>query len=229
MLSVRRSEPGRTNIERWRTAWCDAARMDVKAATRGVETATALPEAFARWFAGRGWSPRPFQLALVEAGLRGESVLLTAPTGGGKTLAGFLPSLIELSGGRSDALAQRLSPPPAFAKASAGNPLIAKLKARAAARPHGIHTLYISPLKALSVDVARNLEMPVKEMGLKIRLETRTGDTSAHRRQRQKHSPPDILLTTPEQLALLLATREAPAMFGDLSCVVLDELPALVT
>src|SRR5262249_3422466 len=91
----------------------------------------------------------------------------------------------------------------------------------------GIHTLYVSPLKALSVDVARNLEIPVKEMGLKTRIETRTGDTSAHRRQRQKHSPPDILLTTPEQISLLLATPEAPKMFGDLRCVILDELHAL--
>jgi ATP-dependent helicase Lhr and Lhr-like helicase len=90
-----------------------------------------------------------------------------------------------------------------------------------------VHTLYLSPLKALAVDIARNLEAPVKEMGLKVRLETRTGDTSAHKRQRQKVSPPDILLTTPEQLALLLAAREAPTMFGDLRCVVLDELHAL--
>ena len=189
-------------------------------------TSTAeLPPAFAAWFASRGWSPRPFQLALIGAARAGESVLLTAPTGGGKTLAGFLPSLIELAD---------YSPLPAFAKASAdrvgaerGNPIIERLKARAAQRPRGVHTLYLSPLKALAVDIARNLEMPVKEMGLKIRLETRTGDTSVHRRQRQKHSPPDILLTTPEQLALLLASREAPQMFGDLKCVVLDELHAL--
>jgi ATP-dependent helicase Lhr and Lhr-like helicase len=179
-----------------------------------------LPATFAAWFAARGWSPRPFQLALIEAAQSGDSVLLTAPTGGGKTLAGFLPSLIELSG-------TYLSPTAPAAGLNEGNPVIARLKARAARKPRGVHTLYISPLKALAVDIARNLEMPVKEMGLKIRLETRTGDTSAHRRQRQKHSPPDILLTTPEQVALLLATREAPQMFGDLRCVVLDELHAL--
>ena len=151
-------------------------------------------------------------------------MLLTAPTGGGKTLAGFLPSLIELS-----------TPPSGLRQVFGGqaalplhgNPIIARLKARAAERPRGVHTLYVSPLKALAVDIARNLEMPVKEMGLKIRMETRTGDTSAHRRQRQKHSPPDILLTTPEQIALLLASAEAPRLFGDLRCVVLDELHAL--
>jgi ATP-dependent Lhr-like helicase len=206
--------------------------MDLKAAARGIETAGALPPAFARWFASRGWQARPFQLALVEAGLRGESVLLTAPTGGGKTLAGFLASLIELSTRRAPSVsALRADPPSPLAgeEKQSGNPIIARLKAKAAQKPRAIHTLYISPLKALSVDVARNLEMPVKEMGLKIKLETRTGDTPAHRRQRQKYLPPDILLTTPEQLALLLATREAPFLFSDLRCVVLDELHALVS
>jgi ATP-dependent helicase Lhr and Lhr-like helicase len=171
-----------------------------------------LPPIFARWFAARGWSPRAHQLAMVEAGARGEHVLLTAPTGAGKTLAGFLPSLIGLT---------RTTPRTA-APAATG------LAAWRPARRKGIHTLYISPLKALAVDIARNLEAPVAEMGLAVTCETRTGDTQAARRQRQKHSPPDILLTTPEQLALLLASKEAPALFADLACVVLDELHALV-
>ncbi|MFM9863303.1 MAG: ligase-associated DNA damage response DEXH box helicase [Micropepsaceae bacterium] len=179
---------------------------------------TLLPPAFAAWFASRGWQPRPFQLALIEAARAREHVLLTAPTGGGKTLAGFLPSLIELAVPR---------PPSLVNAATDANPIIARLKAKAAVRPRGVHTLYLSPLKALAVDIARNLEAPVKEMGLKVRLETRTGDTSAHKRQRQKVLPPDILLTTPEQLALLLAAREAPTIFADLRCVVLDELHAL--
>jgi len=123
-------------------------------------------------------------------------VLLVAPTGGGKTLAGFLPSLIELAGA------------PAH-------------------RPKRLHTLYISPLKALAVDVARNLETPVAEMRLPIRIETRTGDTPPGRRQRQKYSPPDFLLTTPEQFALLLASREAPRLFETVKAVVLDELHAI--
>ena len=96
-------------------------------------------------------------------------------------------------------------------------------------REGGLHTLYISPLKALAVDIARNLEIPVREMGLKVRLETRTGDTPASKRQRQRRDPPDILLTTPEQLALLLATADAPYLFGSLKRVVLDELHSLVT
>ena len=96
-------------------------------------------------------------------------------------------------------------------------------------RSRGLHTLYISPLKALAVDIARNLEIPVREMGLPIRLETRTGDTPASKRQRQRRDPPDILLTTPEQLALLLASADAPYLFGALKRVVLDELHSLVT
>ena len=164
-----------------------------------------LPVPFQQWFAARGWTVRPHQLALVEAASRGESVLLVAPTGGGKTLAGFLPSLIALSG--SDVLA-----------ASRPGP---KRKSRS------LHTLYISPLKALTVDVARNLEAPVAEMGLPVTVETRTGDTPAARRARQRHTPPDILLTTPEQLALLLAHSRADRLFAGLKTVVLDELHAL--
>jgi ATP-dependent Lhr-like helicase len=156
-----------------------------------------LPKEFDDWFAARGWRPRPHQLALVEHAARGDSVLLVAPTGGGKTLAGFLPSLIDLSGRPKRS------------------------------RKAGLHTLYISPLKALAVDVARNLEIPAAEMNLGIRVETRTGDTPLSRRQRQRHAPPDILLTTPEQLALLLAHPAAPRLFETLRTVVLDELHAL--
>jgi ATP-dependent Lhr-like helicase len=156
-----------------------------------------LPDIFERWFASRGWSPRPHQLALVDHAAKGDSVLLVAPTGGGKTLAGFLPSLIELE------------------------------RVPARARRRALHTLYISPLKALAVDVARNLELPVAEMGLPIRVETRTGDTPASRRQRQRHNPPDILLTTPEQFALMLSSKDAPRIFAQLKAVVLDELHAL--
>jgi len=168
-----------------------------------LERAAILPKPFARWFASRGWTPRPHQLELLTKSQAGRSVLLIAPTGGGKTLAGFLPSLVDLA---SHATAQP-------------NHM----------RARGLHTLYISPLKALAVDVARNLEIPVAEMNLPVRLETRTGDTPASKRQRQRRHPPDMLLTTPEQLALLLASADAPYLFGTLRRVILDELHALVT
>ncbi len=96
-------------------------------------------------------------------------------------------------------------------------------------RTGGLHTLYISPLKALAVDIARNLETPIAEMSLPVKVETRTGDTPLSRRQRQRRYPPDILLTTPEQVALLLASDDAPYLFGSLKRIVLDELHALVT
>ena len=127
----------------------------------------ALPEPFAGWFTARGWAPRAHQLEMVEKGQAGRHALLIAPTGGGKTLAGFLPSLIDLN--------QRPRPN----------------------APPGVHTLYISPLKALAVDVERNLMTPIAQMGLPIKAESRTGDTGLARRQRQRVKPPDILLTTP--------------------------------
>ena len=158
-----------------------------------------LPEPFAGWFGARGWRPRPHQLALTEAALAGESALLIAPTGGGKTLAGFLASLIELEDkGR---------------RSNTGIP--------------ALHTLYISPLKALAVDVQRNLMAPVGDMGLDIRIETRTGDTPSHVRQRQRRTPPDVLLTTPEQLALFIASDHAKDFFADLKCVIVDEVHAM--
>ncbi|MGA0607908.1 ligase-associated DNA damage response DEXH box helicase [Phenylobacterium sp. VNQ135] len=156
-----------------------------------------LPPRFDAWFERRGWRPRAHQLAMVEKGRQGRDALLIAPTGGGKTLAGFLPSLIEIS-----------ERPPANS-------------------PRGLHTLYISPLKALAVDVERNLNAPILEMGLPVVAESRTGDTGIARRQRQRVKPPDILLTTPEQLALLCAWEGARLFFQDLKCVILDEIHTL--
>jgi ATP-dependent Lhr-like helicase len=163
----------------------------------GAASALRLPPRFQAWFDGRGWQPRAHQLAMVERARAGADVLLIAPTGGGKTLAGFLPSLIDLS-----ERAPRNSEP-------------------------GVHTLYISPLKALAVDVHRNLEIPIAEMGLKVTVETRTGDTSVAKRQRQRLHPPDILLTTPEQLALFCAWEGSRAYFADLKTVVIDEIHAI--
>jgi ATP-dependent Lhr-like helicase len=183
-----------------------------------IERAAVLPDIFARWFASRGWVPRAHQLELLARAQANRSVLLIAPTGGGKTLAGFLPSLVELSGAGSAASA---------VAATDKRKLISI--GRDVRREGGLHTLYISPLKALAVDIARNLEAPVAEMKLPIRIETRTGDTPTSKRQRQRRDPPEILLTTPEQVALLLASADAPYLFGSLKRVILDELHALVT
>lgn len=150
------------------------------------------------WFAARGWAPRVHQLAMLEAARAGEHALLVAPTGAGKTLAGFLPSLDELvrSGSQSRATGS-------------------------------VHTLYVSPLRALAADVARNVIGPATAMGLDIRIETRTGDTPASQRQRQKTDPPDILLTTPEQIALFAGMAEARTLFAGLRRIIIDEAHAL--
>ena len=131
---------------------------------------------------------------MLAAARAGRSALLLAPTGGGKTLGGFLGSIAELAG-------------------SAGA---------------GLHTLYVSPLRALTQDVHRNLLVPISEMGLAITAETRTGDTPQSKRRRQRARPPDILLTTPESLALLLSYPDSAHMFATLRCVIIDELHALV-
>ena len=93
----------------------------------------------------------------------------------------------------------------------------------------GLHTLYISPLKALAVDVRRNLLTPIEEMGLPIRVETRTGDTPSDRKKRQRERPPHILLTTPESLSLLLSYPDSFTLLSTLKTVVIDEVHAFAT
>ena len=155
-----------------------------------------LHPAIAAWFQSRNWSPRSHQLAMLQQGLAGQSALLISPTGGGKTLAGFLATLQELAAPHDE---------------------------------HGVHTLYISPLKALAVDIARNLETPVAEMGLPITIETRTGDTPQSKRLRIRSHPPDILITTPEQVSLMVADPAAAHLLRNLQCVIIDELHSIVT
>jgi ATP-dependent Lhr-like helicase len=168
-------------------------------AARAEGDGAGLPAPIATWFEARGWTPRAHQLQLIDKARENRDTLLIAPTGAGKTLAGFLPSLIELTAHENAAPEQDSS----------------------------LHTLYISPLKALAVDIQRNLTQPVAEMGLDISIETRSGDTSTGKRQRQRVKPPHILLTTPEQLALLLAHEDGAWLFANLRQIVLDELHAL--
>ncbi|HEX8532774.1 MAG TPA: DEAD/DEAH box helicase, partial [Allosphingosinicella sp.] len=154
-----------------------------------------LPPVIANWFAGKGWAPRRHQLEMLAAARSGRNALLVAPTGAGKTLAGFLSSLVELVETPTD----------------------------------GLHTLYVSPLKALAVDVQRNLLTPIEEMGLDIRVETRTGDTPSDRKARQRVRPPQMLLTTPESLSLLLSHEDSALLFASLKTIVIDEVHAFAT
>ena len=152
-----------------------------------------LPVKFSNWFQAKGWSAYPHQLQMIEQIESGKSILLIAPTGAGKTLSGFLPSLIDL-----------------------------------AETPHqGLHTLYLSPIKALAVDIARNLDTPISEMGLPITVETRTGDTPQAKRNRQRTTPPNMLMTTPESLELMLSWPDAARLFGSVKMIIIDEIHAL--
>ena len=154
-----------------------------------------LPIPLTNWFATKGWQPRRHQLEMLAAARAGDDALLIAPTGSGKTMAGFLPTLVDLIKTPTD----------------------------------GLHTLYISPLKALAVDVQRNLLTPIAEMALDIRVETRTGDTPSDRKARQRIRPPQILLTTPESLSLLLSYPESFTMFAGLKTIIIDEVHAFAT
>ena len=153
----------------------------------------ALPQKFQNWINKRNWGLHTHQIDVLTNSDR-KSQLLIAPTGSGKTLSGFLPTLIELD---------RVN----FS---------------------GLHTVYVSPLKALAADIKRNLMIPIEEMGLNIKVEDRTGDTTAKIKRRQRIDPPQILLTTPESLALLISFPEANALFANLERIIIDEIHALV-
>ncbi|NCW06085.1 MAG: ligase-associated DNA damage response DEXH box helicase [Rhodobacterales bacterium] len=153
----------------------------------------ALPQKFQNWIKKRNWALHTHQIDVLTNSDR-KAQLLIAPTGSGKTLSGFLPTLIELD---------RLN----FS---------------------GLHTVYVSPLKALAADIKRNLMIPIEEMGLNIKVEDRTGDTTAKTKRRQRIDPPQILLTTPESLALLISFPEANALFANLERIIIDEIHALV-
>ena len=160
-----------------------------------------IPSEITDWFAGRGWRVRRHQSEMLEASDKGQHALLVADTGAGKTLAGFLPTLADFTSTRL-----------------AGE-----------SPPDGLHTLYVSPLKALAHDVQRNLLTPVEEMELPIRIETRSGDTPSDRKKRQRTKPPHVLLTTPESLSLLLSYPDSLEMFRGLKRVVIDEVHAFAT
>ena len=162
-----------------------------------VMTASELPPELSAWFCQRGWSLRRHQAEMLNIAASGRHALLVADTGAGKTLGGFLPTLAE------------------FCPSGGAVP------------GEGLHTLYVSPLKALAHDVQRNLLAPIEELGLALRVEVRSGDTPSDRKARQRARPPQVLLTTPESLSLLLSYPEAATLFTGLKRVVIDEVHAL--
>ena len=155
------------------------------------------------WFARKGWQPFPFQREAWAAYLRGESGLIHAATGTGKTLAAWLGPVAEW-------LAENNSQ-------QAENP---KSKIQ---NPKSLRVVWLTPLRALAADTLEALRLPLAELGVPWTLETRTGDTAAATRARQRKHLPNALITTPESLTLLLARDDAPELFRDLRAVIVDE------
>lgn len=143
------------------------------------------------WFNKRGWKPKEFQYEAWKAYLRGENGLISVSTGFGKTYAGCLAALAEMT--------------------------LSEEKAA------GIHILYISPLRALTSDIIKNLRDPIEEMNLPYTIEGRTGDTTSYERARQKKNPPSVLVTTPESFSLLLISDEYREALKRCRLVVVDE------
>jgi ATP-dependent helicase Lhr and Lhr-like helicase len=146
------------------------------------------------WFASRGWEPFAFQREVWSAYLGGESGLVHAATGTGKTYAAWLGPLLEWM---AEVPPTRGAPP--------------------------LRVLWITPLRALAADTEAALRRPLDDLHLPWTLESRTGDTSAAVRSRQRKRLPTALVTTPESLALLLSRDDAPALFAELRAVVVDE------
>ena len=164
-------------------------RLVTRTFSTSVKRLKTIPVLFSNWFENKQWSVRPYQRLMVKAFAEHRSTLLIAPTGAGKTLSGFLPTLIDLH-----------------------------------KHPQtGLHTIYISPLKALTQDIHRNLQQPIDDMSLSITVGARTGDTSAYQRQQQRKKPPNILLITPESLMLMLSYADAPRIFGQVKAIIVDE------
>ena len=147
------------------------------------------------WFSRQGWTPMAFQRECWQSYLAGESGLLQVPTGSGKTYAAVMGPIAEL-------LAERRT---------------------ATQAPGRLHLLVITPLRALSRDLALAIKEPIQAMGWPLRVGIRNGDTSSHERTKQLRTPPEILITTPESLSVLLANPRAPQLFAGLQAVVLDE------
>ncbi len=153
------------------------------------------------WFASRGWAPLPFQKAMWRHYLAGESGLLHTPTGSGKTLAMFGGPLLQALH----------DPPPRTTRGRAKTPVPV------------LQVLWITPLRALAADTARALREPLDALGLDWQVGLRTGDASARDKRLAREGRLDVLVTTPESLALLLSYPDTMARLQHLRCVVVDE------
>ena len=144
------------------------------------------------WLKKKGWSLYDHQIETLSLIKKGFDVILHAPTGGGKTIGGFMPSIDDFISNNY--------------------------------KSQEFHTLYISPLKALTTDVQRNLLNPINDLKINIKVETRTSDTSTYNKAKQIKKPPNFLMTTPESFALLMARTDVINLFKNLKFVIIDEL-----
>ncbi|HEX8877622.1 MAG TPA: ligase-associated DNA damage response DEXH box helicase [Phycisphaerales bacterium] len=156
--------------------------------------------AIERWFATKGWIPWDFQRRAWEAFRRGESGLVQVPTGAGKTYAAYLGPLSSLIDER-----------------------------RGSETEPSLRILFVTPLRAVSRDIELALRAPIDEMNLPFRVESRTGDTAQSVRAKQRERLPEVLITTPESLCILLTRETAPALFKGLCAVIVDEWHELLT
>lgn len=153
-----------------------------------------MKEAGIGWFKQNGWKPFDFQLEAWDAYLDGKSGLVNAPTGSGKTYSMLVPILLEF-----------LRDHPSRPKNS------------------GLRAIWITPIRALSKEIEFAANKAVEGLGLPWKVGVRSGDTSVAKRARQRERPPEFLITTPESLHLLLASKGYAEYFGNLNAIVVDE------
>ncbi|MDB5013634.1 MAG: ligase-associated damage response box helicase, partial [Daejeonella sp.] len=149
------------------------------------------------WFLAKKWEQFPFQKEMMEAYQNGYSGLLNAPTGSGKTFAMFLPFVADYINQHPDDYKSR--------------------------KNNGLLLLWITPLRALTNDIRKAMQTVVDDLELPWKVATRTGDTSSKEKQELKKRQPEVLLTTPESLHLMLALKDYPKLFENLQAVVVDE------
>jgi len=170
------------------------------------------------WFAERGWKPFAFQRDVWQAYLNGESGLVHAATGTGKTLAAWLGPVIEAAAELDGHSARDIE------RSALGTKPSTRARASTArARTTALRVLWITPLRALAADTAEALREPLEALRIPWRVETRTGDTSPAQRARQQKRLPETLVTTPESLTLLLTREDVADVFAGLRLVVVDE------
>lgn len=153
------------------------------------------------WFEQQGWKAFPFQLYAWRAYLEGYSGVVNAPTGSGKTYALAIPILLECLRAQSESAGQGKT---------------------------GLQAIWITPIRALTKEIQSAVNRAAQDMGLDWDVAVRSGDTSSSARQKQKRKPPQVLITTPESLHLLLASKGYPKFFGNLQAVVVDEWHELI-